>query len=67
VSLPAGPLGAAVELLARLRVASLERLQRELVRKDPTMTRGRLVGELRAAVGMVSWFGDSIVCIRELG
>jgi len=50
--------GAASELLRRLRVASVERLVRELSRSAPT-TRAAVLAELRAA-GSVKLYGDTL-------
>jgi hypothetical protein len=64
-AVPAPARGAVIEALRRLRVASLERLQREITRTDRTVTRAAVVGELRAAGHEVVWFGESLVSSND--
>ena len=65
----AGPaaLGARSTLptLQKLRVASFERLVREVLRVDPEATRASVLAELDAAGDTVRWLGRSIVFLRE--
>jgi hypothetical protein len=56
--------GGALQTLRRLRVASLDRLVREVVRADPRSSRAVVLAELKAAGHRVGWFGRSIVCLR---
>jgi hypothetical protein len=69
-------MGAARAALERLRVASIERLLREVKATDPTATRAAVVDELRRSKarasdrasdrdGDVRFFGDSIVALDE--
>lgn len=51
--------------LERLRVVSLERLQRELASTSPGVTRAALVAELQRHAGRVAWLGDAILVLRE--
>jgi len=51
--------------LERLRVVSLERLQRELASTSPGVTRASLVAELQRHAGRVAWLGDAILVLRE--
>jgi hypothetical protein len=55
---------ATLAVLRRLRVASLDRLLREVARVQPECTRATLLAELAAAGERVTWFGRSIVCLR---
>ena len=57
---------AALTLLSRLRLASLDRIVREVVRIDATATRASVVAELEAHPDRVRWFGRTIVCVREV-
>jgi hypothetical protein len=50
--------------LAHLRIASLERLVREVLRVKPEATRGEIVSALEGMPG-VRWFGRAIVALRE--
>lgn len=54
----------ALPILRRLRVASLDRLVREVVRVDPHGSRAAVLAELEAAGDRVGWFGRAIVCLR---
>jgi hypothetical protein len=56
--------GATLAVLRRLRVASLDRLLREVARVQPESSRATLLAELAAAGDRVAWFGRSIVCLR---
>lgn len=51
--------------LGQLRVASLERLVREVVRAKPDATRTDVVSALEAMPEHVRWFGRSIVAVQE--
>ena len=55
----------ALPALQRLRVASFERLVREVLRVDPEATRASVLAELDAAGDNVRWLGRSIVFLRE--
>lgn len=57
----------AMEALQRLRVASLERLHRELVPTTPGLTRAALLAELQRHGTTVTWLGDAIVCVTDRG
>ena len=57
--------GSALTLLRRLRVASFERLVREVVRVEPSTTRANIQAELEAAGERIRWFGRSIVFFRS--
>jgi hypothetical protein len=63
----ASPHGEALLTLSRLRVASLERVVREVARSAPIRTRRSVVAELRSATDRVRWFGRSIVAWKEEG
>jgi multidrug efflux pump subunit AcrA (membrane-fusion protein) len=54
----------ALALVRRLRIASLDRVVREVTRLDPLATRASVVAELEASSGEVRWFGRSIVGVR---
>jgi hypothetical protein len=56
---------AALPALQRLRVASFERLVREVLLVDPEATRASVLAELDAAGDNVRWLGRSIVFLRE--
>ncbi len=60
-----GPLATALPTLQKLRVASFERLVREVLRVDPDATRASVLAELDAAGDNVRWLGRSIVFLRE--
>jgi hypothetical protein len=51
--------------LRRLRVASFERLVREVLRVDPGSTRASILAELDAAGERVRWLGRSVVFLRS--
>jgi AAA ATPase domain len=55
----------ALPTLQKLRVASFERLVREVLRIDPEATRASVLAELDAAGENVRWLGRSIVFLRE--
>ena len=54
----------ALALLRRLRVASLDRVVREVTRLDPQATRASVIAELEASPNEVRWFGRSILGVR---
>jgi AAA ATPase-like protein len=54
----------ALPTLQKLRVASFERLVREVLRVDPGATRASVLAELDAAGDHVRWLGRSIVFLR---
>lgn len=56
----------ALTLVRRLRIASLDRVVREVTRLDPHATRASVVAELEASSSEVRWFGRSIVGVRAL-
>ena len=58
-------LATALPTLQRLRVASFERLVREVLRVDPGASRASVLAELDAAGDTVRWLGRSIVFLRE--
>jgi hypothetical protein len=51
--------------LAHLRIASLERLVREVARVDPCATRSDVLTALQTMGGRVRWFGRSIVAVQS--
>ncbi len=53
----------ALSLLVELRVASLERLQRDLARASPGITRATVLRELRTAGARVKWYGENLVSV----
>jgi hypothetical protein len=55
----------ALPTLRRLRIASVDRLVREISRVDPATTRAAVLAELEAAGAKVTWFGRAILCVRE--
>ncbi|MCL2450133.1 MAG: hypothetical protein FWD17_14395, partial [Polyangiaceae bacterium] len=59
------PTGLALMVLRRLRVASLDRLLREVARLDARVTRHATLVELQRAASVVHWIGSEIVCLRE--
>ncbi len=59
------PSGSALAILRRLRVASFERLVREVSRLEPTTSRATIQAELEAAGERIRWFGRSIVFFRS--
>ena len=54
----------AMATLSRLRVASLDRLVREVARLDRHSTRSSVLQELEHAQDRVQWFGAALVCVR---
>ena len=56
--------GIALPLLRRLRIASLDRVVREVIRLDPSATRASVMAELQGSAGEVKWFGRSILAAR---
>jgi hypothetical protein len=54
----------ALALLRRLRVASLDRVVREVTRLDPQATRASVIAELETSPNEVRWFGRSILGLR---
>jgi hypothetical protein len=65
VQMNAGSIGPALGLLVQLRVASLDRLVREVARVHGPCTRTSVCAELERARARVQWFGRSIVAIKE--
>ncbi len=57
--------GIAIPTLRRLRVASLDRLVREVARLHPASTLATVVAELERVGTRVRWFGRTIVSARE--
>lgn len=60
----AGSSGVALSTLRRLRVASLDRLVREVARVDGQSSRASILKELEAAGDRVTWFGRSIMGLK---
>jgi len=60
-----GPSQHSLVTLRRLRIASIDRLVREVVRVEPKATRASVQAELEAAGNLVGWFGRAIVCVRD--
>jgi len=58
------PTKTALAQLRRLRVASLDRVVREVTRVDPLATRASVMAELEANPSEVRWFGRSILGVR---
>jgi hypothetical protein len=56
----------ALTLLRQLRIASLDRVVREVTRLDPHATRASVMAELEASSAEVRWFGRSIIGVRAL-
>lgn len=52
-------------VLKRLRISSVDRLVREVIRLEPKATRSSVLAELESAGKTVGWFGRSIVCVRD--
>lgn len=63
---PAPTTHAVLALVRRLRIASLDRVVREVTRLDPAATRASVVAELEASSNEVRWFGRSIIGVRAL-
>ncbi|MBI2896579.1 MAG: hypothetical protein HYY06_23675 [Deltaproteobacteria bacterium] len=59
------PAGVALEVLGALRLASVDRVVREARRRDPELTRRKVVDELRGLGARVRWFGSAIVWLSE--
>jgi hypothetical protein len=59
----AGP-GMALAMLKRLRVASLDRVVREVIRVDPGATRTSVIAELERTPSEVHWFGRAVLGVR---
>jgi hypothetical protein len=57
--------GLAFGILRRLRIASLDRLVREVARVDPTATRTSTLLELKGAGERVRWVGSAVVFVKE--
>jgi hypothetical protein len=57
--------GVTLSVLVRLRVASVDRLVREVARIDRQSTRASVLHELEQAREKVRWFGTALVCARE--
>jgi len=56
----------ALAMVRRLRIASLDRVVREVTRLDPNATRASVLAELDESSTEVRWFGRSIVGVRAL-
>jgi hypothetical protein len=56
--------GIALGVLRRLRVASIDRLVREVARVDRAATRASTLLELQQASDRVAWIGGAIVCLK---
>jgi hypothetical protein len=61
----AGPSEHSLLTLKRLRIASIDRLVREVIRLEPKATRASVQAELEAAGKRVGWFGRAIVCVKD--
>jgi hypothetical protein len=57
--------GLVLSALTRLRLLSLDRLMREIVRVEPSATRASILSELDSLSDRVRWVGRSIVYLRE--
>jgi hypothetical protein len=57
--------GFVLPVLKRLRLLSIDRLVREVVRVDPSATRASIMSELDALTQRVRWVGRSIVYLQE--
>jgi hypothetical protein len=60
-----GPSEHSLLTLKRLRIASIDRLVREVIRLEPKATRASVQAELEAAGKRVGWFGRAIVCVKD--
>lgn len=60
-----GPSEHSLITLKRLRIASIDRLVREVIRLEPKATRASVQAELEAAGKRVGWFGRAIVCVKD--
>jgi hypothetical protein len=56
--------GTALTLLRRLRIASVDRVVREVMRADPGATRASVIAELEGSPNEVRWFGRTILGVR---
>jgi len=56
--------GAALMLLRRFRIASVDRIVREAMRADPQATRATVIAELEGNPNEVRWFGRTILAVR---
>lgn len=63
--LAVGPSEHSLLTLKRLRIASIDRLVREVIRLEPKATRASVQAELEAAGRRVGWFGRAIVCVKD--
>jgi hypothetical protein len=63
VSVPSLP-GVTMSVLLRLRVASMDRLLREVARIDRTVTRSSTLLDLERARDRVQWIGTAVVCVK---
>jgi len=52
-------------MLLQLRVASLDRLVREVARVHGQYSRSAVLAELEQAAAPVQWFGRSVVAVKE--
>jgi hypothetical protein len=57
--------GPALGMLLQLRVASLDRLVREVARVHGPHTRAAVLAELELAAARVQWFGRAVVAVQE--
>jgi hypothetical protein len=64
-SVEPGHVGPAIGMLLQLRVASLDRLVREVGRVHGPVGRNAVLAELEGAPARVQWFGRSVVAIKE--
>jgi hypothetical protein len=55
----------ALAVLARLRVASVDRLVREVTRAHPGATRASTLAALETTGDRVRWIGTALVCLTE--
>jgi hypothetical protein len=56
--------GAALMLLRRFRIASVDRVVREAMRADPRATRATVIAELEQSSNEVRWFGRTLLAVR---
>jgi hypothetical protein len=59
--------GEALGVLSRLRVASVDRVVREVCRMQPSRTRRDVLAELRVDAHRVRWYGATVVAWKEHG
>jgi hypothetical protein len=57
----------ALSVLSRLRVASVDRVVREVCRVQPSRTRRDVLAELRVDAHRVRWYGATVVAWKEHG